>query len=101
MVVESVTPTGIASSFAGLHNRDGKEWLVSLFGAEPMEGQGAFIFVVYTDLNKPGRKLPFAISGEANEGLIPLAFPRESPDDAERLLTPAAEVGALFDLVCA
>ena len=94
MVVESVTPTGIASSFAGLHNRDGKDWLVSLFGAEPMEGQGAFIFVVYTD-EQARTGVAVRNFGRSERRADTTCVPPKVPDDAERLLTRAAEVGAL------
>jgi hypothetical protein len=71
--VAGVTTTGIGSAWTVTGRADGGNYLVSLFGIEPLQGTGAFLTVTYT-MTKNVSGLPFGVAALANEGAIPITW---------------------------
>ena len=86
-VVKSVAVTGLSASFQAASNPVGNELLVALYGISPMLGSGEFLIVT---VQQPGGSsgVTFELSGQANEGLIPLAW--EPGLSGERPARPAS-----------
>ena len=69
--IQTVTAAGIASGFQLVSNSVDNDSMISMFGIDPMVGSGQFLVVtVKTTGGLSG--MPFEVSAEANEGLIPV-----------------------------
>ena len=68
----SVETIGLASHMNVAENDRPGRHTVSLYGAEPIEGEGPFLRVVYT--SGSAESTAFTVSAEANEGAIPVGF---------------------------
>ena len=76
--IQNVTVAGIASGLQLVSNSLDSETMISMFGNHPMVGSGQFL-VVTLKTTERGSWMPFEVSAEANEGLIPVGHAPEVP----------------------
>lgn len=69
----SARPVGLAREAALEQNDDGRQHLLALYQALPMQGTGPFLEVILAARSWP-LPLPFEFAASANEGLVPLTW---------------------------
>ena len=69
--IQTVSVAGIAAGFQLASNSVDGDTMISMFGIDPMVGSGQFL-VVTVQTTSGSNGLPFEVSAEANEGLIPV-----------------------------
>ena len=77
MSIIDVQPTGLASDFHVSSNDLGGLLMVGMYGTQPLEGSGTVLAVTIEIRKNVNKGLPFRVSGQINEGLIPLIIAGE------------------------
>jgi hypothetical protein len=76
LAIRDVRTTGLGDAMTLVSRTTPDELLVAMYGLLPLAGSGSLLSVTVEALDDLPRRLPITISGEADEGGIPLRIPR-------------------------